>query len=194
MTPALAKLSFVLLAVGWYIIRFRYARWSRRTRIAHSARGTLENVLLTVSLIGLGIVPFAYVFTSFPHFASYSFRPAQGWVGVLFASASLTLFYLTHQALGRYWSVSLDLRESHQLITDGIYRNIRHPMYTAFWLWAVAEALLLPNWFAGLAGLFGFGTLFFGRVAREERMMVENFGDKYLDYIRRTYRVIPWLY
>ena len=48
-------------------------------------------------------------------------------------------------------------------------------MYSAFWLWAIAQALLLPNWVAGFAGLVGFGTLYFGRVAREERMILENF-------------------
>jgi protein-S-isoprenylcysteine O-methyltransferase Ste14 len=67
-------------------------------------------------------------------------------------------------------------------------------MYTAFWLWALAQALLLPNWFAGFAGLVGFGTLFFGRVAREERMMLDNFGEEYRAYMTRTYRVIPGVY
>ena len=45
------------------------------------------------------------------------------------------------------------------LVTEGIYGRVRHPMYTAFWLWAVAQALLLPNWIAGFSGLIGFGTL-----------------------------------
>jgi protein-S-isoprenylcysteine O-methyltransferase Ste14 len=86
------------------------------------------------------------------------------------------------------------VRENHQLITAGVYRHVRHPMYTAFWLWAVAQALLLPNWIAGLAGIVGFGTLFFGRVAREERMMLESFGDEYRTYMERTSRIIPRVY
>ncbi len=194
MNPFVAKLSFVLMALGWYVIRFRYARRSRRTPVTRSARGIRENVLLTISLTGLGIVPFAYVLTAFPRFADYPFRPLQASLGILFALAAWILFYLTHRALGRYWSVSLEVRESHKLVTCGIYRNIRHPMYSAFWLWAVAQALLLPNWVAGLAGLLGFGALFFGRVGREERMMIESFGDQYRDYMKRTCRVIPGLY
>ena len=81
-------------------------------------------------------------------------------------------FHLTHRALGRNWSVTLEVRESHKLVTDGVYRHVRHPMYTAFWLWAVSQALLLPNWVAGFSGVVGFGTLYLFRVDHEERLML----------------------
>jgi len=42
--------------------------------------------------------------------------------------------------------------------------------------------------------LVGFGVLFFGRVGREEAMMAAAFGDEYRAYMRRTSRVVPWLY
>lgn len=193
MTPDIAKLVFIMMAVGWYLIRYRYARRARREKVLRSARGARENTLLLISLTGLGIVPFVYIATAAPHFASYVFRPAQAWLGVLLAIAALIMFRLTHRALGRNWSVSLDVRENHHLITDGIYRKIRHPMYSAFWLWAAAQALLLPNLVAGFAGLIGFGTLFFGRVAREEQMMLETFGDEYREYMARTGRIMPRL-
>jgi protein-S-isoprenylcysteine O-methyltransferase Ste14 len=191
-TPAFAKAAFVLLAVGWYVIRFPYARRSRRNPVARSARGPREMALLLVSLTGLGIVPLVYVATGWPRFADYAFRPLQAWLGLVAALAALIMFRLTHRALGRNWSVTLEVRESHKLVTDGVYRRVRHPMYTAFWLWAVAQALLLPNWFAGLAGLVGFGTLYFLRVGHEERLMIEAFGDSYRAYMERTGRLIPW--
>jgi protein-S-isoprenylcysteine O-methyltransferase Ste14 len=162
--------------------------------VVRNARGVREIALLCISLMGLGILPFVYIATGFPRFADYGFRPAQAWLGLLVAIASLTMFRLTHKALGRNWSVSLQVRESHKLISSGIYRHVRHPMYTAFWLWAVAQALLLPNWFAGCAGLVGFGILFFGRIKKEEELMLESFGDEYRQYMSRTTRVIPWIY
>jgi protein-S-isoprenylcysteine O-methyltransferase Ste14 len=67
-------------------------------------------------------------------------------------------------------------------------------MYSAFWLWALAQALLLPNWIAGFSGLVGFGVLYFGRVGREERMMLDAFGDEYRAYAARTRRIIPGVY
>ena len=57
-----------------------------------------------------------------------------------------------------------------------------------------AQVLLLPNWIAGPAGFVGFGALFFGRVGREERMMINAFGEEYRSYMRRTARVVPWIY
>lgn len=194
MTPSLAKVIFALLAVGWYVIRFPYERRSRLTPVVRNARGAREIALLSISLTGLGILPFVYIATGFPRFANYAFRPAQAWIGLVVAIAALTMFRLTHKALGRNWSVSLEVRESHKLISSGIYRHVRHPMYTAFWLWAVAQALLLPNWFAGCAGLVGFGILFFGRIKKEEELMLEKFGDDYRAYMSRTSRVIPWIY
>lgn len=182
------------MAIGWYLIRHKYARRSRREKVVWSARGRLETALLLISLSGLGLVPLLYVATGIPHFAAYSFHPALAWLGSLVAIAALVVFHLTHRALGRNWSISLDVREHHKLVTDGIYRRVRHPMYSAFWLWAIAQALLLPNWIAGFAGLAGFGILFFGRVAREERMMLQTFGDTYREYMARTARVFPRIF
>ena len=90
--------------------------------------------------------------------------------------------------------MTLELRDQHALVTHGLYAHVRHPMYSAFWLWAVAQALLLPNWIAGFSGLVGFGVLYFGRVVREERMMLDAFGDEYRAYAARTRRIIPGVY
>jgi len=58
----------------------------------------------------------------------------------------------------------------------------------------VAQALLLPNWIAGVSGIVGFGTLFFFRLQREEAMMLETFGDEYRRYMTRTWRVLPGVF
>lgn len=193
MTPTIAKTVFVLLAVGWWVMRIPHVRRSKRTPVARSARGWRELTLLSISTAGLGIIPFLYVATGFPKFAAYPFRPMQAAIGIAVAIAALVMFRLTHKALGRNWSVSLEVRENHKLVTEGVYRYVRHPMYTAFWLWAVAQALLLPNFVAGFSGIVGFGTLYLFRVAQEERLMIEAFGEPYRAYMARTSRLIPWL-
>ena len=194
MTPLVAKIIWVLGVVGWFVIRYPYARRARRTNKVGRTDSRRELVLMAISAAGLGVVPFIYVLTGFPRFADYPFNPVLGWLGLAVFVAALILFRRTHKDLGRNWSITLEVREQHALITTGIYSRVRHPMYSAFWLWAIAQALLLPNWVAGVAGLVGFGTLFFLRVPREETLMLETFGDEYRRYMTRTWRVLPGVY
>jgi protein-S-isoprenylcysteine O-methyltransferase Ste14 len=201
MTPTLAISVFLVGTVIWFIIRAPARRRARKAAVKFSGRGLREKVLMAISLTGLGVIPLTYCASQFEsarfHFLSFAdrpFVPALAWLGTFVFAASLWLFYRTHKDLGRNWSVSLDIRESHTLITTGVYALVRHPMYSAFWLWAIAQALLLPNWVAGFAGIVGFGTLFFGRVGEEERLMCDAFGEEYRAYMRRTSRVLPGLY
>lgn len=194
MTPLVAKVIWCLGVVGWFVIRYPHERRARRTPKLRRSDRSRELVLMAISATGLGVLPAVYVFTNASAFASYTFRPWQAWLGAAVFAAALWLFYRTHKDLGRNWSVTLEVRDRHTLVTDGVYRCVRHPMYSAFWLWALAQALLLPNWIAGPAGLVGFGTLFFLRVGREEALMIETFGDEYRRYMARTARVLPGVY
>lgn len=106
-------------------------------------------------------------------------------------SAALLLFVRAHADLGRSWSPAVIIKPHHRLVTSGIYRHIRHPMYAAFWLWALAQPLLLWNWLAGWGFLPAFALLYFLRVPREERVLLEHFGDAYREYMAHTGRVLP---
>jgi len=100
-----------------------------------------------------------------------------------------TLFYRSHADLGTNWSITLEVREQHRLITQGVYRRIRHPMYLALALYSIGQALVIPNWVAGPSNLIAFAILCALRVRAEERMMVEEFGDEYTAYSARTKRL-----
>lgn len=193
MTPTIAKIFFICCVVGWWLIRFPYERKVRKNAIKTNRRDKAELLLLGISLTGLGIIPIAYVITGFT-FGARPFIPALAWLGIVPGLFSLWLFWRTHKDLGRNWSVSLEVRDKHELITGGVYRYVRHPMYSAFFLWAVAQFLLLPNWVAGLSGIVGFGTLYLFRVGREEKLMLDAFGEEYRTYMERTARILPWVH
>jgi len=106
----------------------------------------------------------------------------------------LWLFYRTHADLGTNCSITLEIREQHRLITEGIYRRIRHPMYTALVLYSVGHALVIPNWVAGPSTLIAFVILFALRVRPEEEMMANEFGREYAAYAARTKRLVPGIW
>jgi protein-S-isoprenylcysteine O-methyltransferase Ste14 len=193
MTLFWAKLIWGLGVIGWFVIRHPHAR-SRRTPKVTGDDRTLDRARLALPLTGMCLIPAVYVLTGHPQFADYPFQPALAWAGAVAFAFSLWLFYRTHKELGRNWSVTLEIRERHALVTSGVYRRVRHPMYSAFWLWALAQALLLSNWIAGLSGLAGFGILFFLRVRQEEELMIETFGEEYRRYMARTSRILPGIY
>lgn len=198
MTRLIAEWIWLIGGIAWFVIRFPHQRRARKVKVDRSVGGQRDQILLMCSLSGLAIIPLLYFVLSRTMsegvIADYPFHPLQGWIGLVLMLAALWLFYLTHAQLGRNWSVTLDTRKQHKLVDTGVYAQVRHPMYSAFWLLAFAQAALLANWVAGLAGIVGWGILFFLRVGREEQLMIDTFGDEYRTYMRRTARVFPWVY
>ncbi|HEX3340773.1 MAG TPA: protein-S-isoprenylcysteine O-methyltransferase [Pseudolabrys sp.] len=179
--------------VGWYIIRHPFARRARKIEVQKSFYDLRESLLLAVASLGLFVIPAIYVLTGFPKSLDRPFVPAIAWLGPVAQCAALWLFRRSHVDLGRNWSISLQVRDHHALVKDGVYQFVRHPMYSSFFLLGVAQILLLPNWFAGGSGLVGAGILYAFRVRREEQMMLESFGEEYRAYMTDTKRLIPWM-
>jgi protein-S-isoprenylcysteine O-methyltransferase Ste14 len=139
------------------------------------------------------ILPFAYTLTSWLDFAHVSFPPALRWMGALLAFGGVVMVWWTHRTLGRHWSGILELRENHRLISSGPYRHIRHPMYTGFFMMPIGMALVTANLLVALLQIGVTIAMYLARVADEEAMMIDRFGDEYRTYIRQTGRLLPRL-
>jgi protein-S-isoprenylcysteine O-methyltransferase Ste14 len=194
MIAVVGKILWALGIVAWYLIRHRFERKAKRVRVVSASRSASERIGLVAATAGLGVIPGFYVVTGAPRWANY---PPQAWavvVGAIIYAGALWLFRRSHKDLGKNWSITLEIRDQHRVVSNGVYAHVRHPMYSAFWLMGLGQAFLLPNWIAGLAGLVGFAVLFFLRVDKEERMMLDTFGEEYRAYMGRTKRVIPRVY
>jgi protein-S-isoprenylcysteine O-methyltransferase Ste14 len=193
-TPTVCEIVWFAGLVAWYVIRYPFERRAKKVGVTKSLFGWRESGLLALAFLGLWIIPGIYALTGFPAALDRPLIPAIAILGIVTLCAALLLFYRSHADLGRNWSISLELRSEHRLVSSGIYRLIRHPMYSSFFLMAVAQLMLLPNWFAGATGLVGVAMLYAFRIRQEERMMMERFGAEYRDYMARTARLIPWLF
>ena len=172
-------------------------RRKERNKIVDGRRVRLEWLLLMLVSVGMFVLPLVYLLTSWLDFADYGLPEGVGVVVGLVGAAvfgfALWLLWRSHADLGYHWSVKLEIQQRHSLVTEGVYRHIRHPMYAAHWLWAIAQALLLHNWIAGPAFLVTFLQMYLRRVPHEEQMLLDYFGEEYRRYASRTGRVIPRL-
>jgi protein-S-isoprenylcysteine O-methyltransferase Ste14 len=192
MDPIIAKAVFFAgLVMTNFVIRFRHIKEHHRRKIRASYWTWPDRLLFSGVSVGYLGLPLLYIFTPWLAFADYTVPTWIGVTGIVLLVAGNWLFWKSHRDLGSNWSPGLDLREGHQLVTAGVYRRIRHPMYAALWLIVLAQAMILPNVIAGFSGLAAFGLLYFQRVHKEERMMVEQFGTAYEDYLRTTGRLLP---
>ncbi|MGH6771551.1 MAG: protein-S-isoprenylcysteine O-methyltransferase [Xanthobacteraceae bacterium] len=190
----IAETVWWMCVVVYLAIRFPHLRRARSEPVRTSQRDFRDAFVRGFGVLTFAVLPFTYIVTDFPEFATYPFFPPFAAIGAATFLASLWCIHRSLQDLGRGFSPSLEIRHQHQLVTAGIYRQIRHPMYLGFLLWAIAQVMLLPNWIAGPAALVGWIVLFVARVGREEGMMLQEFGDQYRAYMARTARLVPGIF
>ncbi len=95
--------------------------------------------------------------------------------------------------IGRNWSGYVTYKENHELLTNGPYRFVRHPIYSSIFLMILGTFV-----YSGLSFVLAMFVLllfvFLSRIKKEEKIMIGLFGKKYEDYMKNTYALIPGLY
>ena len=188
MNPWFAKTIILVGTVAMLVIPASLHRGGG-IKVARSRKGPLERGLLAFTSLGF-LLPLVWVATPVFTFADYPLRLIPFIAGTLCIGLGLWYFHRSHADLGTNWSITLEVRERHQLVTHGIYRHVRHPMYLALLLYSMGQSLVLPNWVAGPSYLAAIVLLFALRVGPEERMMLEEFGTDYEAYMTRTKRLV----
>ncbi|MEM0942141.1 MAG: protein-S-isoprenylcysteine O-methyltransferase [Bacteroidota bacterium] len=194
MEPILLKIGYGIIVIATSLIRYPHAKRNKTNKIITNKKGTLEKILLGLVFFGMVILPLIYIVTSLLSFANYDLPVSLQIIGLLLIIPMLWLFYRSHKDLGQNWSATLEVREGHNIVDSGVYKYIRHPMYSAILLLVIIQVLLLNNYIAGLSGLISFGLLYLLRVKNEERMMLSAFGADYEQYMKRTKRIVPFVF
>ena len=190
MNPWFAKALILLASVVMVVIRAPHGQRSRAVPVVRSRKGPLEIVLLIIAWTAF-FLPLVWIFTPVFAFADYPLHPLPLVTGALCLTLGLWLFHRSHADLGTNWSITLDVREKHQLVTHGVYLWVRHPMYLALLIYSLGQALVLPNSLVSPSYGLAIILLIALRVGPEERMMREEFGKDYEMYMATTKRLIP---
>lgn len=186
----------IVFTIGFVVYVATRGRFAARTKGNESMDrrvGLQEKTLLPFVICTSLLFPIIYLFTPLFSFADYELSNAVHACGLVMMIVGLWLFWRSHVDLGLNWSPTLETRKGHEIIKHGVYRRIRHPMYSAIWLFSIAQGLILNNWLAGWAVVFAFAIMYFLRTPNEEEMMIDHFGSAYKDYMAETGRLFPRL-
>lgn len=189
----LFRVAVGIVIATWIVARIYFQQKmgnGEKVSALHSRREKISYMLVSFSFLPIFLYVFACPF-SFAHFT----LPA--WVrmiGVLVGLSGCALFAWTHLALGKNWSGVLEIAKGHELVTNGPYQFVRHPMYSAFFLMGAGVLLLSANWLVGGLNLVAVTYMYLMRVGDEEAMMIDQFGQSYERYMSETGRLFPMLW
>lgn len=177
----------VLLAV--YLPEFALTMRSRPFAGGPTDRGSMRFIILA----GWLAFAAAVVVSTRPKFSIVDHRTGWFILGIVVLLAGCVLRLYCFRALGPYFTGNVKVQANHPLIETGLYRLIRHPSYTGGMLMYLGIGLALTNWLS-VAILAGMGAAAYAyRVRVEERLLGNSIGQRYLDYMRRTKRFIPFV-
>ncbi len=142
----------------------------------------------------LGLVDFYWISPHWPQWRILGYDwywPAAG--AALYVTGQL-IRVVAIRTLGRFFTISVRLHDEHKVVQHGIYRRVRHPAYSGLWLINLGFVTVFASPLA-FAVYFLLGTpgLIY-RIRVEEQMLIDQFGDEYRTYMRKTKRLIPFIY
>ena len=187
-------IAFAIAIAIWAIPERIGSFWWRSSRdpSAHRQdRGSLYVVIGSV-VIGAG-VGFYLALVSLGGAIPW-FRPQVTIAGIILMLLGVALRWWAILILGRSFTLDVAVRPTQQVIQSGPYRLIRHPAYSGTLLTLLGVGLGLANWASVVALIAGglIGLLY--RVQVEERALTNALGQPYVDYMRHTKRLIPFIY
>ena len=114
-------------------------------------------------------------------------------IGFIFFIFGVVLRAVGRLTLGRYYAYGLRMLPDHTLVSHGIYKYVRHPISLAAILYSLGIPLIFSSAY-GFAIMLLIIPLILYRLRIEEHMLIEKFGDEYKEYMKKTWKMIPFIY
>ena len=192
---SLIRIFLLVWGVVALTIRLVYARRANTRKAEPGVPQTVPHPLAVLSmatwfgLFGAILVAPVFVQTQLFDLPGQDFARIIGMAGL---TLGLLLLLKSHQALGEFYGVKLYIKQAHHVIDTGPYAQVRHPMYTTYFVWFASMVLIIPHAIPILVffgGLYGFCRM----AAGEEQMLRSALGRPYDQYVDQTGKFIPKL-
>jgi protein-S-isoprenylcysteine O-methyltransferase len=144
----------------------------------------------TIAML-VALFEFCIRFMLFPSFNSYS----AAFLGIILVSMGQLVRSMAMITCGESFNhiIQQSKKDSHKIVTNGIYMYLRHPSYTGFFYWSVGTQLLLGNFVTSFLFAAASWHFFSRRIPFEEQTLLKLFPKEYPSYMERTKVGIPFI-
>ncbi len=184
-TPSMAVNDlWILFAAYWLVSALNRKKTKQRESILQRLV-YISPLLIAIFLLDNSRMQIGWLATYFvPH------TPEVRWTGVAIMIVGLAIAVWARVHLGSNWSGVVTLKEGHELIRTGPYRNIRHPIYTGILIGFLGNAIVNGQ-VRGLIAVAIIWASFFIKARREEAFLAQEFGPKFDEHTQRTGMFLP---
>jgi protein-S-isoprenylcysteine O-methyltransferase Ste14 len=151
-------------------------------------RSSLSNNLLRLSLYVSIIIAMMLTIKNIAMLSGWFF-----WPGVFLMVIGILVRQWAIFTLGRFFTLNISVQKNQKVVDYGPYRFIRHPSYLGMFLTVIGIGIALRSWGGILVILVIFGLAIGYRIHVEEKFLVSELGDDYIQYMKKTKRLIPFV-
>jgi protein-S-isoprenylcysteine O-methyltransferase Ste14 len=182
---------FTIIWSIWFISEIILSRLLRSGQYDKKGqdKGSFGIIWITVG-IAITLAIYCTVYINFP-ISSLLIIP---YIGLILMVIGMIFRFIAVWSLGRLFTVDVTIRENHVIKKEGLYRIIRHPSYSGSLVSFVGFSISLNNWLSLIIITILVTLAMLYRIKIEEKLLIDQFGSEYTEYMKRTYRLIPFIY
>lgn len=188
------RLFFVFSFIAMMVIRAHY----QSKLLRHGGRREIKEGALSLvagAIAALVAIVFGAEYVISPGFFSFAYvLPYPNWLrwlGILILASGIAILWASHHYLGLSFHSLIVVKDDHAFVEAGPYRLIRHPIYLAYIMNYLGGGLLASNLVLTFLPVTLYALLVCLRVGKEEQVLIDTFGQRYIDYMQRTGRLVP---
>ena len=182
-----------LFSAIWVIAEVRLMRIDRKQNKGSKEKDHVSRTFNIIAIvIGLAISP---IFIVFPIGKKAFINSSIVLIlGIIIAVAGISFRQYSIHILGKYFRTTVEIDEAHEVIQNGPYKYIRHPSYSGFIIFFIGYGLIMQNWYGLVIASVSSILALLYRIRVEELEMERGLGQEYIDYQKKTKKLIPWIW
>lgn len=187
--------SFAVVIAAWFVFAGTFLLRKKPKDAKDTRRAPKSFLGIALQGVAFGLVwalhrtPFLSPFIENQYLLNIIFQI----FAALLAVGSVWMAKSAIRELGKQWSFQARLVEDHKLVTSGVYRIVRHPIYAAMLGKLIATAFILTHWSVAIIAIviFLIGTKI--RTVSEEKLLREAFPEEYQNYSAQVAGFVPFV-